>query len=43
MWGRGQYLQNGDVLASNGLIHGELQILTSRTLKTVKIDKMRGL
>jgi myo-inositol-1(or 4)-monophosphatase len=43
MWGRGQYLQSGDVLASNSLIHGELQKLTSQALKPVKIDKMRGL
>lgn len=32
MWGRGDYLKNGDILASNSAIHAELQDITSKTL-----------
>ncbi len=37
MWGRGNYLESGDILASNRHIHGEIQAITSTTL-TPKID-----
>jgi myo-inositol-1(or 4)-monophosphatase len=29
VWGRGDFIANGDVLASNRSIHGELQAITS--------------
>ncbi len=38
MWGRQDYLLNGDVLASNGLIHHELRAITSKTF-TPKPEK----
>ena len=30
MWGKGDYLKNGDTLASNGQIHKELSKITSK-------------
>ncbi len=40
MWGRADYLKNGDVLASNGLIHRELQKITSRLFTPTHKDKL---
>ncbi len=39
MWGKDDYLKNGDVLASNGKIHAELQSITRRTLSPLKTKK----
>ncbi len=33
MWGRGDWLKNGDILASNGAIHAALKDITSRCLQ----------
>lgn len=35
MWGGGDYFKNGDTLASNGLIHHELQQITSQAFRPV--------
>ena len=39
MWGRGDYLKNGDTLATNGLIHHELCKITSKIFTPSKMDK----
>ena len=40
MWGREDYLKNGDTLASNGLIHDELQKITSQIFTPTHKDKL---
>lgn len=40
MWGKADYLKNGDVLASNGLIHRQLQKITSRLVTPTHRDKL---
>ncbi|HTL70528.1 MAG TPA: inositol monophosphatase family protein [Candidatus Eisenbacteria bacterium] len=39
MWGKGDYLKSGDTLASNGLIHGELQAITASAFTPSQKDK----
>ena len=40
MWGEGDHLKNGDTLASNGLIHRELQKITSHLFTPTHRDKL---
>lgn len=39
-WGESDYLKNGDTLASNGLIHPELQTITSKIFTPTGTDKL---
>jgi myo-inositol-1(or 4)-monophosphatase len=39
LWGKGDYLKNGDTLASNGLIHRGLQKITSKIFTPTQTDK----
>jgi myo-inositol-1(or 4)-monophosphatase len=39
-WGKADYLRHGDTLASNRLIHGELQAITSKVFTPIKKDKL---
>lgn len=39
MWGRGDYLKNGDTLATNGLIHSQLRRITSNIFTKSSKDK----
>lgn len=39
MWGRKDYLKNGDTLASNPLIHNEMKVLTSKIFSLSTKDK----
>lgn len=39
MWGKPDYLRNGDVLATNGRIHHEMLKITKAVLKPTHVDK----
>jgi myo-inositol-1(or 4)-monophosphatase len=40
LWGRADYLKNGDVLATNGKIHSQMQKITSKIFTPTGKDKL---